>query len=231
MNRAVDIINEHCVKIVRIKSFYGLYFTTFDLYTKICRVIPRTQSECGKIGTRKTLRIWTFFTQLNPSPNSLKPSCQKILLLRLSLEIYGPDRLHIVWQENSKKPPTFCLWNTMPYGLFLVTSQCTLTFFLGPFHTGSLSWSFAKVFLNKNFDSVNSSPVCILYWFCYDLWQQLLTGAPRNVNTEKYYNSPGSHPCHNSFLVNLLLEACFFNKQVFFMEILLIWFYQTFEHF
>ena len=60
MNRAVDIINEHCVKIVRIKSFYGLYFTTFDLYTKICRVISRTQSECGKIGTRKTQNMDIF---------------------------------------------------------------------------------------------------------------------------------------------------------------------------
>ena len=51
---------DHCEKIVRIRSFSGPYFPTFGLNTESYSVSLRSQSECGKILTRKTLNTDTF---------------------------------------------------------------------------------------------------------------------------------------------------------------------------
>ena len=52
----------HCVKSVRIRSFSGPYFPAFGLSTGLNteRVSLRTQSECRKLRTRKTLNAETF---------------------------------------------------------------------------------------------------------------------------------------------------------------------------
>ena len=50
----------HCVKSVRIQSFFGPYFHRFRLNTKICSVNLRIQSKCGEMRTRKTLNADTF---------------------------------------------------------------------------------------------------------------------------------------------------------------------------
>ena len=52
----------HCVKSVRIRSFSGPYFPAFGLSTGLNteRVSLRTQSECRKLRTRKTLNTETF---------------------------------------------------------------------------------------------------------------------------------------------------------------------------
>ena len=44
----------HCVKSVLIRSLPGPYFPEFGLNTERYSVSLRIQSECGKIGTRKT---------------------------------------------------------------------------------------------------------------------------------------------------------------------------------
>ena len=49
----------HCVKIVRIRSYYGRYFSAFGLNTD--EVSLRIQSECGKIQTRITQNTDTFY--------------------------------------------------------------------------------------------------------------------------------------------------------------------------
>ena len=46
---------------VRIRSFSGPYFPAFGLNTEIYRVNLYIQSECGKIRTRKTPNIDTFY--------------------------------------------------------------------------------------------------------------------------------------------------------------------------
>ena len=50
-------------KVSKYGVFSGPYFPAFDLNTEIYSVNLRIQSECGKIWTRKKLRIWTLFTQ------------------------------------------------------------------------------------------------------------------------------------------------------------------------
>ena len=52
-----DLETNHCVKNVQIRSFFSRTFSRI-------RVSVRIQSKCGKIQTRKKLRIWTLFTQL-----------------------------------------------------------------------------------------------------------------------------------------------------------------------
>ena len=52
--------DQHCVKCVQIRSFFWSVFSR--IWTKY-REILRFQSECGKIRTRKKLRIWTLVTQ------------------------------------------------------------------------------------------------------------------------------------------------------------------------
>ena len=52
--------NIHCMKSVGIRSFSGPYFPAFGLNTGRYGVFLRTQSECRKIGTRKTLNTDTF---------------------------------------------------------------------------------------------------------------------------------------------------------------------------
>ena len=51
----------HCVKSVRIWSYAGPYFPTFRLNTERYGVSLRTQSDCGKIRTRITPNIDTFY--------------------------------------------------------------------------------------------------------------------------------------------------------------------------
>ena len=46
---------QYCVKSVSIRSFPGPYFPAFWLNTKKYGVSLHTQSECGKIRTRKTV--------------------------------------------------------------------------------------------------------------------------------------------------------------------------------
>ena len=50
----------HCVKSVRIWSFFGQYLSAFGLNTERYGVSLRIQSECGKILTRKTPNTDTF---------------------------------------------------------------------------------------------------------------------------------------------------------------------------
>ena len=52
--------DQHRVKCVQIRSFFWSVFSR--IWTKY-REILRFQSECGKIRTRKKLRIWTLVTQ------------------------------------------------------------------------------------------------------------------------------------------------------------------------
>ena len=52
--------NNHCVKIVRIRSFLDPYFPAFGLKTERYGVSLRIQLECGKIRTRKTPNTDTF---------------------------------------------------------------------------------------------------------------------------------------------------------------------------
>ena len=56
--KLVNLLNLHCVKSVRIRSFSGPYFPAFGLHSRI-------QSECGKIRTRKTTNTDTFHAVLD----------------------------------------------------------------------------------------------------------------------------------------------------------------------
>ena len=49
------------VKIVRIRSYSGPYFPAFGLNTERCGVSLRIQSECGKMGTRRSPNTDTFY--------------------------------------------------------------------------------------------------------------------------------------------------------------------------
>ena len=51
----------HCVKIVRIQSFSGPNFPTFELNTEKYSLSFRIESKCGKIRTRKTPNTDTFY--------------------------------------------------------------------------------------------------------------------------------------------------------------------------
>ena len=67
----------HCVKSVRIRSFYGLYFPAFGMTAKRYGVFLRIQSRCGKIRPEK-LRKRILFTQcygpiIPRSQNSFSP--------------------------------------------------------------------------------------------------------------------------------------------------------------
>ena len=53
-------VASHCIKIVRIRNFPGLYFPAVGLNREIYSVNLRIQSECGKIPTRKTQDTATF---------------------------------------------------------------------------------------------------------------------------------------------------------------------------
>ena len=50
----------HCVKSVRIQSFSGPYFPTFELNTERYGVSPCILFECRKIRTRKTPNTYPF---------------------------------------------------------------------------------------------------------------------------------------------------------------------------
>ena len=55
---------KHCVKSVRIRSYFGPYFPAFGLNTERYGVSLRIQSECGKLRTRITPNMDTFYTFL-----------------------------------------------------------------------------------------------------------------------------------------------------------------------
>ena len=59
--RSFVLTHMHCVISVRIRSYSGPYFPTFRLNTKRYGVSLRIQSECGKIRTRITPNIDTFY--------------------------------------------------------------------------------------------------------------------------------------------------------------------------
>ena len=51
----------HCVKSVRIQSYFGLYFPAFGLNTERYGISLRIPSECGKIRTRIFPNTDTFY--------------------------------------------------------------------------------------------------------------------------------------------------------------------------
>ena len=55
----------HCLKRVRIRSYYDQYFPAFGLNTERYGVSLRIQSKCGKIRTRVSPNTDTFYTALN----------------------------------------------------------------------------------------------------------------------------------------------------------------------
>ena len=57
----VKITSCHYVKSVLIQSFWGMYFPSLGLNTKIYRVNCRIQFKCGKIRARKTPNSETFY--------------------------------------------------------------------------------------------------------------------------------------------------------------------------
>ena len=59
----------HCVKVVCIRSFSGVYFPVFGLNTEIYPVNLCIQCECGKKNGPEKLRIWKLFTQCKPQGN------------------------------------------------------------------------------------------------------------------------------------------------------------------
>ena len=60
-----DIQDIRCVKSVRIRSFYGLYFPAFGLNTEIYTINLRIQSECSKVRTRKIPNTDTAYNTHN----------------------------------------------------------------------------------------------------------------------------------------------------------------------
>ena len=57
----VLIVGTHCLKSVRIRSYSGPYFPAFGLNTERFRRSLRIQSECGKMRTRITPNMDTFY--------------------------------------------------------------------------------------------------------------------------------------------------------------------------
>ena len=55
------VIWKHCVKSVRIRSYSAPYFLVFGLNTQWYFISLRNQSECGKIRTRITPNVDTFY--------------------------------------------------------------------------------------------------------------------------------------------------------------------------
>ena len=55
------IHSSHCVKSVRIWSYSGPHFPSFEINTKRYSISLRIQSKCGKIRTRITLNKDTFY--------------------------------------------------------------------------------------------------------------------------------------------------------------------------
>ena len=55
-------LTPHCVKSVHIRSYYGPHFPAFGLNTERYSVSLRIESKCGKIRTRITPNIDTFYT-------------------------------------------------------------------------------------------------------------------------------------------------------------------------
>ena len=55
----------HCAKSLSSRSFSGPHFPVFGLNTEICFVNLHIQSECEKVGTRKTRNADTLYVILN----------------------------------------------------------------------------------------------------------------------------------------------------------------------
>ena len=56
-----EMNDPHCVKSVRIRSYFGPYFPAFGLYSERYGVSLRIQSDCGKMPTRITPNTDTFY--------------------------------------------------------------------------------------------------------------------------------------------------------------------------
>ena len=61
LNNSESSRHNHCVKSVRIRSYSGPYFSAFGLNAEWYLVSLRIHSECGKIRSRITLNIGTFY--------------------------------------------------------------------------------------------------------------------------------------------------------------------------
>ena len=71
-NLIVPMEQNHCLKSVRIWSFFGPYFPAFGLNTERYAVSLHIQSECRKIQTRKIPNTNTFHA-VNVIDNSNLP--------------------------------------------------------------------------------------------------------------------------------------------------------------
>ena len=60
-----SFINIPCVKTFRIKNFSVLYFPSYGLNTEICFVNLHIHSESGKIQTKKTPSMYTFYAVIS----------------------------------------------------------------------------------------------------------------------------------------------------------------------
>ena len=58
----------HCVKNVRIRSFFGTYFPALELNTESYGVYLCIQFKCGKIWTRKSPKTDTFLRRGRVTP-------------------------------------------------------------------------------------------------------------------------------------------------------------------
>ena len=64
-DKYIALSNLHCVKNVRIWSYSGLYSPALELNTVIYSVSLHIQSECGKMRTRITPNMDTFYAMLS----------------------------------------------------------------------------------------------------------------------------------------------------------------------
>ena len=77
--RIVETVKDiHCVKIVRIRSYSGLYFTAFTLNTERYGVSLSIQFECGKIQTRITPNTDNFYAVIMVSRFNVIQCLQQI---------------------------------------------------------------------------------------------------------------------------------------------------------
>ena len=77
-----SFINIPCVKTFRIKNFSVLYFPSYGLNTEICFVNLHIHSESGKIQTKKTPSMYTFYAVISMKMGVVKVEC-------IVLKIYG----------------------------------------------------------------------------------------------------------------------------------------------
>ena len=79
-------IDKHCVKSVRIRSYFGPHFLAFELNTERYSVSLRIKSECGKMRTKITPNADTF----HAVKITRSGSCNSSLSLSLILGFQKP---------------------------------------------------------------------------------------------------------------------------------------------